>query len=170
METENDTIKKVNFAKLGGTLALVSIFFLPLGGCGDATFTGLEVFKTNEVSAGIKMLLFVSIACGVGAYVVTRSWGFFIIGGGGISSLLMAFTIARQDIPIDFKVGGYLTILGFSFVLFEGLRAKSSNLNMKSLVPSGTARSSSIIKNKKGVCPDCGAQVDGLQAKCLKCN
>ena len=43
------------FSSMGGVVAIVSILFLPVIGCGGETVTGLKIFQSEQVADSIKI-------------------------------------------------------------------------------------------------------------------
>ncbi len=109
-------------SKVGGVIALVSIVFLPIGGCGDIGLTGFEVLRDNDIPGLIKVLIGISILCAFIALFVKFYVGLVASGAIGITGLLTSYLIARKDIPVDLKAGAYLALIGFGLVLAEGIR------------------------------------------------
>ena len=127
--TANQTNNKKTpiFGRGGAGLALVALLFLPLGGCHGAGMTGIEALGSHDITGGVKFLLFICIAC-AGLGLLAYSAGLcFATGAGGIASLLIAYTVIRQNVPIDLMIGSYLAILGFIGLVGEGTRQASSN-------------------------------------------
>jgi len=112
-------------SKIGGVLSLISLLFLPLvRGC-QVSVTGFDVLKTGGVGPGIKLMLIISIVCAIVVFFLKTAIPFFITGGGGIGGLLGAYTIARQEIPVEIEIGTILSIIGFGLVLAEGFLLQS---------------------------------------------
>ncbi|OGV97840.1 MAG: hypothetical protein A3I04_01615 [Nitrospinae bacterium RIFCSPLOWO2_02_FULL_39_110] len=112
-------------SKIGGVLSLISLLFLPLvRGC-QVSVTGFDVLKTGGVGPGIKLMLIISIVCAIVVFFLKTAIPFFITGGGGIGGLLGAYTIARQEIPLEIEIGTILSIIGFGLVLAEGFLLQS---------------------------------------------
>ena len=104
-------------AKIGGLIAVVSLCFLPVAGCGNAAVTGLQILRADDVGVILKALIGLSMLCAVLALAATTVIELFATGGGGIVSLLICYALARQKIPFDLKEGTYLAFLGFGLVL-----------------------------------------------------
>ena len=120
-------IKKVFLAKIGGGLSFISLLFLPLSkGCG-LTLTGSEVIRAADVPPIIKLLLIISILCAIVSFLLKSAHALFISGGAGLGGLLGAYTIARQDIPVELEIGAILTIIGFGLILIEGFMQKQKD-------------------------------------------
>lgn len=108
-------------AKIGGLVALVSIAFLPIAGCGSVGVSGWDIIRANDVGILLKGLILFSALCALFAALTTAVTGLFVTGGGGILSLLIGYTLARQNIPVDLKVGAYLAFIGFGLVLVDAV-------------------------------------------------
>lgn len=154
-------LKKDLLAKIGGGLSLVSLLFLPLGGCERVTVTGLEVLRMGDVGFGIKLMLIISILCAIGSFFLKTVPAFFSAGGGGLGGLLIAFVAARQSFPVEMKIGAFLAIIGFGLVLVEGFLQK------------GGVSLATLLQGKSGsahkFCSQCGSRNDSGSEFCREC-
>lgn len=119
-------------ARIGGILAIVSLTVLPLAGCGSSTLSGIDILTVEslEISIGIKILLVVAMFCAIGALIVKSQASFLASGLVGLGSLLASYLILRQEFSniIEMKMGGYLSVIGFIFILGEGLLPRNSQI------------------------------------------
>ncbi|OGP64201.1 MAG: hypothetical protein A3K22_06205 [Deltaproteobacteria bacterium RBG_16_42_7] len=122
-------VPKGLLSKIGGVFALISLLFLPLGGCGGASVSGFDVLRAGDVGIGIKFMLLISICCAIAAFLLKKAPAFFVAGGGGLGGLFVAYIVARQSFPVEMKIGAYLAILGFGAILAEGFLMKQRDGN-----------------------------------------
>lgn len=183
MASNEIKIKSGVLSKAGGILALISLLFLPLGGCEGITLTGIDALKYSDVSQTIKVMLIFSMACAVLTFAVKSAEAYFTTGGVGVGSLLLAYMIARQDVPVDLKAGGYLAILGFGLVLIEGLMTNNSLLDSEpgeanlaknssssaDFDPGSIANLSLQEKYNNGYCPNCLVVIANTAVRCPGC-
>ncbi len=83
--------------------------------------TGIEAIGSHDIGGGIKFLIFICVACAFFGLMAYTAGHFFLTGAGGIVSLLMAYTLIRQNVPVELMIGSYLAILGFIGLIGEGI-------------------------------------------------
>lgn len=109
-------------AKMGGMVAIASILFLPMAGCDLQSITGIDMFKANEISVIVKMLLAISLICAVS--VIFLKSAIPILAGGvvGLAALIIAYLSAKSatSISIELRAGAYFTIVSFIIILMSG--------------------------------------------------
>ncbi len=101
-------------SNIGGAVAFVSIFFLPVVGCGGKNVNGIQIVQSDHVSADIKAFIMVSVLC-AGLIIILKSYiqsGIAAITG--LISLLVGYFIVKDKLDaLDFKIGGILATIGF---------------------------------------------------------
>lgn len=118
-------LQKGLLSKIGGIVALISILFLPVGGCGKLGLTGIEILsatdKEIEIPSEIKLMIVFSLISAFLAIFMTEVLILFICGSCGIAGILIAYQISRSKVPVvELKIGAFLAIIGFALVLVEG--------------------------------------------------
>jgi hypothetical protein len=117
-------MKNVHIMKLGAIVTLVSFLFLPVAGCGSMTVSGFDVFKMNDISAGVKIFAGIAMILALAILFVPNKSYVFFSGIAGIVSLVIAYMIAKGKMSsgndfgmsdaIDLKSGSYLSMIGFA--------------------------------------------------------
>jgi hypothetical protein len=101
-------------SNIGGAIAVISILFLPVVGCGGENVNGIQIIQSDHVSSDIKAFFSVAIICGGLIFLFKNYVQLAITGIVGILSLLIGYLIAKDKINgIDLKAGGVLGIIGF---------------------------------------------------------
>src|ERR1700729_699493 len=101
-------------SKLGGAIAIISILFLPVVGCGGENANGIQIVQSDHVSSDIKAFIIVAIACGVLILLLKTSIQLALTGVAGIASLLIGYFMAKDKLGgVDLKAGYYFAIIGF---------------------------------------------------------
>ena len=120
--------------RIGAIVSLIAILFLPFVGCGDATINGLQILKSDDIALSYKLLIVICIFSALAVFLVREPHIITIAGGIGLISLIAAFLIARNQIPIDLKSGAYIALFGFLLAIGEGVslaKRKNTEQNME---------------------------------------
>ena len=121
-----DNVKLIS--KLGGAVAVVSILFLPVVGCGGENVNGVQIIQSDHVSSDIKAFIVVAIACGGLIFILKNYIQLAVTAIAGIASLLIGYLIAKDKIGgIDLKAGGILGIIGFLITAIISFLNSSEN-------------------------------------------
>jgi hypothetical protein len=142
-----------NIIKLAGILAVISMLFLPMAGCGTFTFSGLDIIKSSSSEsvsgkvAGdifgvdskapstadntIKILLIAAIVMGVLVIVVKRKGQAFLASIVGILLLVGAYIYMKSNLSAKSNTLGGLNDLNNSTNNFLGMDA-SDMIELKS--------------------------------------
>ena len=96
-----------NIIKLAGILALISMLFLPLAGCGTITFSGLDIIKSDDTDSTIKILLIAAIVAGILVIVLKSKGKIFLSSIVGIVLLVISYIYMKSNLnPKDDVIGG----------------------------------------------------------------
>ncbi|PQJ12993.1 hypothetical protein CJD36_004410 [Flavipsychrobacter stenotrophus] len=138
METNNQSNKmQVNtgfFSGMGGVIAIVSILFLPIIGCGGDTITGVGIFKSNQVSSEIKLFIGIAVLMGLVLIFLRKYLVAAITGIAGLVSLLIAYSIAHSKIAgIELKFGAFFAMIGFAISSLVNFLKMSNTEDAKKL-------------------------------------
>ncbi len=80
-------VKKGVLAKVGAMVAILGLLILPLGSCQGQNFTGVDVFKAENIDVSIQIFFAISVIFAVLALVVSGKVFCTIVGGGGAGKL-----------------------------------------------------------------------------------
>lgn len=124
--------------KLCGAISIVCFLFFPVAGCGSITFTGIDLFNSNDMSTSIKLLLGLSMICALGIIFLKDKVQIFFSAIAGLALLIIAYFVTKSKIreggnfgiedAIKVKSGAYLSMLGF---LASAIIAKAKNELLK---------------------------------------
>lgn len=100
----------------GAVIAILSILFLPVVGCGDENLTGVDLVQLQEVGLDTKIFTIAAILSGLFVLVsrnpITKGIGALC----GALALIIAFLLARYGYEfIELKLGAYIAIIGYVF-------------------------------------------------------
>jgi hypothetical protein len=109
-------------AKMGGMVAIASILFLPLAGCGSHTVTGIDMFKSKDIGVIDKMFLIISLICAASAIFLKAAIPILASGVVGLVTLIISYLIAKSaaSVSIELKVGAYFALVSFMIILISG--------------------------------------------------
>ena len=108
--------------KLGGAFAIVSFLFFPVAGCGDNSFSGIDIMKDNSISSFGKLLSALIVLAGIAVLFSKKRKNVFY---ASITGLILMFILLYPvifwpkkevegiDLTMKLKSGSYLCILGF---------------------------------------------------------
>ncbi len=118
-------VKKGVLAKVGAMVAILGLLILPLGSCQGQNFTGVDVFKTENIELSIQMFFSFSLIFAVVALFISGKVLCSLVGGGGIVSFFISYFIANQDGMINLEIGAYFAIVGFVLVILDGFLSEA---------------------------------------------
>jgi hypothetical protein len=137
--------------KFGGMLAVVCFLFFPVAGCGSMSVSGVDLIQMNDFSTSVKILIVLSMLCGIGIIFLKDKTSVFLSSLWGILSLIIAYTIAKWKMSskddfgmsefIELKSGSYFSILGF---IISGIFSKIEN----EIFPDQSPLETSIINDE----------------------
>ena len=100
---------------MGGTVALVSILFLPIVGCGGDNATGLQVIQSTNIPGNIKVFVALAAFAALLCIFLWHHIAAIAASIGGFVSLLIAYNLGHSKLEgIEMKAGAYLAMLGFA--------------------------------------------------------
>lgn len=110
-------------AKMGGIVAIASILFLPVAGCGSHLITGLDIFASKEISVIIKIFLAISLLGAASVIFLKTAIPVLASGLVGLAAFITAYLSAKSaaSASIELKSGAYFTIVSFIIILITGL-------------------------------------------------
>jgi peptidoglycan/LPS O-acetylase OafA/YrhL len=114
---------------LGGVIALFSLIALPLGSCGRAQITGMDLLFRMKGLPLLKILVLTGILCAVLAIFFTTKWWQLGSGITGLVAVLFgSFLVANdQSAEKELRGGALLAVIGFLLVLVPGLLGTEQN-------------------------------------------
>lgn len=109
-------------ARIGGTVAALSLIFLPLASCGEGELTAARIF-TAEGILPHKAILFLAIAAAVLSVVIMGRWAQFVFSLLGIGAVGIEYLFTKNPETGDIHLlgGSYLALIGFLLVLVAGI-------------------------------------------------
>jgi hypothetical protein len=119
-------LSRNTLGRIGGLVALLSLFLLPLASCGTTRITGTDLLFDVNGNLGHKAVLVIALlAAAVAVLITTRSAQV----GAGIAGLLAIgveyfFTQDDSSGAIRLLDGSYVAMAGFLLVLVSGLMQK----------------------------------------------
>ena len=110
-------------AKMGGMVAIASILFLPLAGCGIHVVTGIGMFASPDISVIVKIFLSVSLVCAASVIFLKAAIPILASGATGLAALITAYLIAKSaaSVSVELKAGAYFAMISFILILISGL-------------------------------------------------
>ena len=118
--------------KIGAIISLISLTLLPIGGCANTSFNGLQVLSSSEIPFLIKFFLFLSIAGAVFSFFAKKEKLQLISGIISAIALLIAYFSGGNYMKmITIKVGFYTSFIGFLIIIFGGLPEEKRKVFMK---------------------------------------
>jgi len=97
-----------NIIKLAGILALISMLFLPMAGCGTLTFSGLDIIKNNDTDGTIRILLIAAIVAAVLVIILKSRPQIIFASIVGIVLLVIAYIYMKSNLKPKGDLGGEL--------------------------------------------------------------
>lgn len=128
LASEPDYSPKV-ISKLCVAIAVLSIAFFPIAGCGGEKLSGLTILGSDRVDGEIKMFLVVASLCGIIILFLTKFKQMSIFAIGGFVSLIIALLIAKgkpYSDAIKLEPGAYIAFLGYIVSALIGLFSDDS--------------------------------------------
>ncbi len=137
--------------KISGVLAIVSILFFPIAGCGPINITGIDFFQAQEIDVVIKLIVGCSLLAAVAVIILKDQNQTFVAAIVGLILLVAAYFVAKSKMKpngndfmdmsgaITLKSGAYLSVIGFV------VAAIVSKLNHEVL---GNSQSSETVEPK----------------------
>ena len=110
-------------AKMGGMVAIASILFLPLAGCGIHVVTGTGMFASPDISVIVKIFLSVALLCAASVIFLKAAIPILASGATGLAALITAYLIAKSaaSVSVELKAGAYFAMISFILILISGL-------------------------------------------------
>jgi len=125
------------FSKLAAVLAIISILFLPVAGCGGRNVTGIDIIKEEQIEASIKIFLLLSIICGIIILFLKNYIPIAFLAIGGIVTLFISYFIAHDKLDrIELKVGAFIAIISYAANAVIGFVTKDEQKFLKRHSPS----------------------------------
>lgn len=108
---------------MGGMVAIASILFLPLAGCGIHVVTGIGMFASPDISVIVKIFLSVSLVCAASVIFLKAAIPILASGATGLAALITAYLIAKSaaSVSVELKAGAYFAMISFILILISGL-------------------------------------------------
>ena len=99
---------------IGGAVAVLSICFLPVIGCGGENLNGVGLLKWDQTPGAFKFLLILVIVLGLLIFRLKEAMHLLINGAAGVITLIVGYLYAKDKMGnLDLKSGYYLSIFGF---------------------------------------------------------
>lgn len=120
-------------AKMGGMVAIASILFLPMAGCGLYNVTGIDMFTSKEISVIVKIFLAISLMCAASVIFLKAAIPILASGVAGLAALIIAYLIAKSaaSVSVELKAGAYFAIVSFIIILISGFLLLGTNIFKK---------------------------------------
>lgn len=117
-------------SKVGGAIAIVSILFMPVVGCGGDTANGIDLVQSKNISGDIKACIVVCMLCGLLILLLRTQIQQALSGIIGIVALLGGYMLAKDKLQmLDLKAGYYLSLMGFALTTLVSFLKPSLNDN-----------------------------------------
>jgi hypothetical protein len=113
-------------ARIGGSIAALSLIFLPFASCGQGQLTAIRIFSAEGIWPH-KAILFMAIAAAVLSIVILQRWAqftFSLIGLGSIG-IEYLFTQNPETGDIHLRGGAFVALIGLVIVLASGIINRS---------------------------------------------
>ena len=100
---------------LGAAVAVLSILFAPVVGCGETNLNGLQIIQDNSVGTEVKLFIIIAIICGVIIFFLKKHLHLVASAIAGAVALLVAYLIAHgENEGIELRFGAFLAFIGYA--------------------------------------------------------
>lgn len=119
-------------SKIVAAIAIVSIIFLPVVGCGGENASGIDIVKSEQISPAIKLFLICSVICGIIIFFLKEYIHLAVTAIIGILTLLISYFIAKDKLgQLELKTGAFLSILSYVTIAVIGFIKSSEKKNIE---------------------------------------
>ena len=146
-------------SKIAAAVAVASIIFFPVVGCGGANFNGIDIIGTDNIPGEIKVFLIASIICGIIIFFLKDFLYIMCSAIIGIVTLLISYLTARDRVGfLDLKAGAFLAIVGYGIAAALGFFKTFGKKNIEA----GTTVTTSPYNEKRQAPDDTFVQIEKL--------
>ena len=102
-------------SKIAAAVAIISIIFAPVAGCGSTNFSGLDIVLSKDVSSEVKLFLIISVVCGILIFVLEKHSQLTVSAIAGGAALIIAYLIVHsKNGAIELRVGSFIALIGYA--------------------------------------------------------